>query len=377
MWSFGAGAAEAVPGDEHGRFSADQAYVVLAPAEEAEAQLRVYLWAGDAAPQENVSAAAKHASDLKSSREASFLRQQHGQETDDFKQLFASFEVVSAGVTEELAEDSGDGVEGEQGDAEEEAPGATGAAAGSKKSKKKKNKSKQQQAPQEAEPQAAETKPEAAAAVPAETAEPVSPPAPAAKVASPAPAPAAKASPSPAPADKATPSPVAAASSPAPTAEAKSPASQATPAAATPPERKGTVEEVPVESVSKVKQQLMGRIEGSLADPLAKKQQSKDGEKTGKASTFLADSAKAWGGVSNGGASAAPKPMDVKVKPGEKTFGFEELKAMRVEAGINMALKEAYLSDAEFEKVFGKDRVAFLAQPAWRQQMAKKQVGLW
>jgi hypothetical protein len=28
-------------------------------------------------------------------------------------------------------------------------------------------------------------------------------------------------------------------------------------------------------------------------------------------------------------------------------------------------------------QVFGKDRAAFKAQPAWRQQLVKKQVGLW
>jgi hypothetical protein len=28
-------------------------------------------------------------------------------------------------------------------------------------------------------------------------------------------------------------------------------------------------------------------------------------------------------------------------------------------------------------QVFGKDRASFLAMPAWRQQMAKKQHGLW
>ena len=42
-----------------------------------------------------------------------------------------------------------------------------------------------------------------------------------------------------------------------------------------------------------------------------------------------------------------------------------------------MTRKEAYLTDAEFEKVFGRERSAWSAQPAWRQQMAKKAAGLW
>lgn len=44
---------------------------------------------------------------------------------------------------------------------------------------------------------------------------------------------------------------------------------------------------------------------------------------------------------------------------------------------IDMTSKELYLSDEEFIKVFKKDRAAFLAQPRWRQQLQKKEVGLW
>ena len=42
-----------------------------------------------------------------------------------------------------------------------------------------------------------------------------------------------------------------------------------------------------------------------------------------------------------------------------------------------MAAKEWYLGEEEFTKVFGKDQAAFRAQPLWRQQLQKKQVGLW
>lgn len=130
--------------------------------------------------------------------------------------------------------------------------------------------------------------------------------------------------------------------------------------------------------MAKAKQQIMGKLSGSLTDPLGKKQQAANGAAGGKSgTTFLAESAKAWGGVSGGDAPPAPQAGEVKVKPGEKTFSYEELKALRVDSGIDMTHKEAYLSDAEFEKVFGKDRAAFQALPAWRQQMAKKDKGLW
>ena len=47
------------------------------------------------------------------------------------------------------------------------------------------------------------------------------------------------------------------------------------------------------------------------------------------------------------------------------------------DADIDMASKELYLSDDDFVKVFNKERSAWLAQPAWRQQLQKKEVGLW
>lgn len=135
---------------------------------------------------------------------------------------------------------------------------------------------------------------------------------------------------------------------------------------------------VPLRVLTPVRCRTAPCCSGSLTDPLGKKQQAANGAAGGKSgTTFLAESAKAWGGVSGGDAPPAPQAGEVKVKPGEKTFSYEELKALRVDSGIDMTHKEAYLSDAEFEKVFGKDRAAFQALPAWRQQMAKKDKGLW
>lgn len=67
----------------------------------------------------------------------------------------------------------------------------------------------------------------------------------------------------------------------------------------------------------------------------------------------------------------------ISILPGSKLFSHEELKGLKLESGIDCTQKEAYLSDEEFAKVFGKDRETFMAQPKWRQQLAKKAVGLW
>ncbi|KFM28792.1 Villin-1 [Auxenochlorella protothecoides] len=85
-----------------------------------------------------------------------------------------------------------------------------------------------------------------------------------------------------------------------------------------------------------------------------------------------ADSAKAWDS-----SIAVAARIAVTLAPGEQVFPVEELKGLRAESGINMTRKEDYLSPADFEKVFGKTREEFKAQPAWRQTLAKKQVGLW
>eukprot|EP00887_Chlorella_sp_A99_P005785 scaffold1.g5785.t1 len=93
------------------------------------------------------------------------------------------------------------------------------------------------------------------------------------------------------------------------------------------------------------------------------------------AKTYLSEAAKAWGGAAAAAAAAHPV-AEVTVKPGDKTFPYAQLKDLRSEDGIDPARKEDYLADEEFAKVFGKPRAEWKAQPAWRQQLAKKQVGL-
>ncbi|PSC76628.1 hypothetical protein C2E20_0236 [Micractinium conductrix] len=476
-------AAQSVPPEETGRFSSDKAYVVVAPPSDGEGQQRLFLWAGDDASKETKSTAAKHAGELMKTLDASYLRQQQGQEGAEFKQLFEAFAVVpvapdpaseavppqvggpDAASAPASAAPTPGATAGEEHDGEEEEEeghgeeGGGGAGGEGKKKKKRRNKKKGhggsagQEAPAVATPaEPAPLAPAAASPTPASpisasplAANPVSPrsalhaeakpftptkplspaaapppasPAakatPAGKAAKPAanaspPAakaatPAAKASP-PAPSPAKASTPAAAKASPVPTAAAaarEQPAAETTPAKPASPAQPSVEAEPGSTSVSKAKQQLAGKLSGSLTDPLhekqgqkqAPKQQQKEQQKEQQQqpqqqkagspptngakpkSTFMADSAKAWGGVA-GGAAAPPAAAEAKVKPGEKEFSFEELKALRADSGIDMTRKEEYLPDAEFEKVFGKNRAAFNAQPAWRRQLQKKDVSLW
>jgi hypothetical protein len=43
---------------------------------------------------------------------------------------------------------------------------------------------------------------------------------------------------------------------------------------------------------------------------------------------------------------------------------------------VNPANKEEYLSDAEFSKLFGVDKATFKAQPKWKKDTKKKELGL-
>ena len=49
---------------------------------------------------------------------------------------------------------------------------------------------------------------------------------------------------------------------------------------------------------------------------------------------------------------------------------------MRVEDGIDVTCKEAYLSDEDFQAIFKTDRSAFEKLPKWKQADLKKKAGL-
>ncbi|OQR93077.1 villin-like protein [Achlya hypogyna] len=69
----------------------------------------------------------------------------------------------------------------------------------------------------------------------------------------------------------------------------------------------------------------------------------------------------------------APVAVAATATPGQK-FTYEQLVA-GVE-GIDITTKESYLSDAEFQTVFGQSRAEFNAMPKWKQQAKKKEVKL-
>lgn len=55
---------------------------------------------------------------------------------------------------------------------------------------------------------------------------------------------------------------------------------------------------------------------------------------------------------------------------------YEDIIKMRLEDGIDVTRKEDYLSVEDFSRVFGMDRQAYEALPAWKRQRAKKTVNL-
>ena len=57
-------------------------------------------------------------------------------------------------------------------------------------------------------------------------------------------------------------------------------------------------------------------------------------------------------------------------------FAYDALVKMDGTAGIDMARKESYLSEREFETVFGLTRDAFEKLAEWKRKDAKKKVGL-
>lgn len=58
--------------------------------------------------------------------------------------------------------------------------------------------------------------------------------------------------------------------------------------------------------------------------------------------------------------------------PAEKKFPYEDIKGNKRPQEVDPARRELYLSDAEFQTVFGMDLNAFSALPKWKQQNLKK-----
>ncbi|XP_010922147.1 villin-2 [Elaeis guineensis] len=80
----------------------------------------------------------------------------------------------------------------------------------------------------------------------------------------------------------------------------------------------------------------------------------------------------------NGADSELKEDSPVDEDGGGRIFSYEQLKSKSRNPvrGIDYKRREAYLSDDEFQTVFGMAREAFYQQPKWKQDMHKKKVDL-
>ncbi|KAL4272911.1 hypothetical protein GQ457_13G011210 [Hibiscus cannabinus] len=83
--------------------------------------------------------------------------------------------------------------------------------------------------------------------------------------------------------------------------------------------------------------------------------------------------------------NVVPETNGVDSEPKQKiqldengTYSYEQLKAISRNAvtGIDLKRREAYLSDEEFQTVFGMEKEAFYRLPKWKQDLKKKKVDL-
>lgn len=72
------------------------------------------------------------------------------------------------------------------------------------------------------------------------------------------------------------------------------------------------------------------------------------------------------------GGGAAP----VKDAPITEFFSYDALIGGELPEGIDMTRREAYLSDGEFEAIFGMSKLAFAGSPKWKRDVLKKQKNL-
>lgn len=73
--------------------------------------------------------------------------------------------------------------------------------------------------------------------------------------------------------------------------------------------------------------------------------------------------------------SVEPQAPSYKTPAETGLFSLEVLKTS-VPPGVNPSLKEEYLVDAEFASAFGCDKKAFAAQPKWKRDQKKKDLGI-
>ncbi|KAL6076347.1 regulation of actin filament depolymerization [Balamuthia mandrillaris] len=85
------------------------------------------------------------------------------------------------------------------------------------------------------------------------------------------------------------------------------------------------------------------------------------------ASAAIVPPAAATGGATN---------LEAILEAYDQTYSYEQLKSGDYPASVDESKKESYLSDAEFQKLFGMDKAAFYKQPAWKITQDKKKLKL-
>jgi len=84
--------------------------------------------------------------------------------------------------------------------------------------------------------------------------------------------------------------------------------------------------------------------------------------------------------VASAGGGAEPEaPQEQTTEHvGEATFSYDRLISKSTDPirGIDYKRREAYLSDSEFQTVFGISKDAFYRQPGWKQELQKRKAGL-
>ncbi|XP_008786911.2 villin-2-like [Phoenix dactylifera] len=111
-----------------------------------------------------------------------------------------------------------------------------------------------------------------------------------------------------------------------------------------------------------------------------------DSDKTDCTSTEMGDTLEISAGESmeerrseeNGADSEMKEDSPVDEDGSEHIFSYEQLKSKSTNPirGIDYKRRESYLSDDEFQTIFGMTKEAFYQQPKWKQDMQKKKVDL-
>ncbi|KAK3217866.1 hypothetical protein Dsin_011836 [Dipteronia sinensis] len=126
------------------------------------------------------------------------------------------------------------------------------------------------------------------------------------------------------------------------------------------------------------------RSSGSPADPLlAAEQKAEYAHSESEASQGVAELKEVEEASSENNGEDSEKNQETEQddngsETGLRTFSYDQLKARSENpvTGIDFKRREAYLSDEEFQSIFGKTKEAFYKLPKWKQDMQKKKFDL-